>query len=433
MQEYLEANSWIGEVLLNQGKPDETLPVWRESQRLTTAQLRLHPESRDWQHQVAVADHNVGTGLEALGDLGGALQAYRDSVVLERKMAAADPGNLLLQSEIAGTLAFVSNCLERQGDLAGALAERRSYLEIVERVAEREPGSPEGRFEVAVARGFVANLLVTQGTRDGARALYGKGLETLEALAAQDSENTSWQRWLAAFHSALGALAVADGNRAQALEPLGKARRILEGLVAKDSTNSDWRLMLGVCRNRTAEALERLDPRRARTEALAASEILAPLLQGKPDEPTRGSIAEAEVTRGRIAAALGARDEARAARERALAILAPCARPLTHWKVRAPWTEALLGLDRTGEARPGVDQLSRMGYRNGDLAKLCQEKGLATSFEEGGLFFPSSPSFERNRAFSFQVLRALKDLFPSLPSFERIKGISSQALEGAAL
>jgi tetratricopeptide (TPR) repeat protein len=75
LAEYLEANSWIGEVLLNQGKPDEALPVWQESQRLAAAQLRLHPGSKDWQHQLAVDEHNVGTVLEALGDLAGASRA----------------------------------------------------------------------------------------------------------------------------------------------------------------------------------------------------------------------------------------------------------------------------------------------------------------------------------------------------------------------
>ncbi|MBW8877316.1 MAG: protein kinase [Acidobacteria bacterium] len=380
---YVETYSWIGQILLDQGKLDEALPVWRESLRLTEAQVRLHPGSKKWQQRLAVENHNLGTLLESRGDLAGALRAYRDSLALERKLAATDRRNVELQSEIAGTLAFVSNCLERQGDLAGALAERRDYLAIQERLAETEPGNPARRFDAAVARGFIANLLVTLGKREDARSLYGSGLETLEALASQDPENTVWQRWLAAFHSASGALAVADGNPASALEPLGKARRILEALVAKDSTNSDWRLQLGVCHSRTAAALERLDSGRARTEARVALDVLAPLLRGQPDEPTRGLIADAEVTRGRIEAALGAGDEARAAWERALAILAPCARPLIHWKVLVPWTQALLGLDRIDEARPAVEQLAKMGYRSGDLAKLCRAKGLAAagSFE----------------------------------------------------
>ncbi|HEX4962630.1 MAG TPA: serine/threonine-protein kinase [Thermoanaerobaculia bacterium] len=381
--EYLEAYSWIGQVLMDQGKLDEALPVWREGLRLTEAQLRLHPGSRDWQHGLAVAHHNLGTLLEARGDLAGALQAYRESLALARKLSAADPKDFPLQGEIAGTLAFVSNVLERQGDLAGALAERRDYLAIQERLVRAVPGDPARRFDAAVARGFLANLLVTLGRKDDARGLYESGRATLEALSTEDPENTTWQRWLAAFHSALGALAVADGHPAAALDPLGKARRILEALVAKDPTNSDWRLQLGVCRNRMAGALESLEPARARAEARAALEVLSPLLAGQPDEPTRGIIAGAEVTRGRIEAALGAQGEARAAWERALAVLAPCSRPLTHWKVLVPWTEALLALDRLDEARPAVEQLAKMGYRSGDLAKLCREKGLAAagSFE----------------------------------------------------
>src|SRR6185295_6722622 len=153
------------------------------------------------------------------------------------------------------------------------------------------------------------------------------------------------------------------------LDPLGKALPILQRLVKKDPTNSDWRLQLGVCHSRMAAALASLDAARARSEAHTAMDVLGPLLQGEPDEPTRGLIAEAEVTRGRIEAAVGARDPARASWERALAILAPCPRPLTHWKVLSPWVQALLELDRVEEARPGVERLAKMGYRSPDLAK----------------------------------------------------------------
>jgi hypothetical protein len=90
-------------------------------------------------------------------------------------------------------------------------------------------------------------------------------------------------------------------------------------------------------------------------------------------------IAEAEVTRGRSEAALGAPAEARAAWERALAVLAPCRRPLTYWKVLSPSAQALLALDRVEEAEPAVERLRTMGYRSGDLEKLCREKGLPPS------------------------------------------------------
>jgi serine/threonine protein kinase len=367
---FLTADAWLGQILLDQGKPAEALPVWQENLRLAQEQLRLHPHDTDWLRVVAVGHHDVGTLLENRGDLKAALRSYKTSLDLERELAATMPGNREIQAEIAGTLAFVSNCLERQSDLAGALKERRAYVAIQERLAAKAPRDPARRFDQAVARGFLAGLLATLGDRQAARGLYESGLSVMADLAAHDPENTEWRRWLAAFQSALGALAVADGDPAGALKPLGKACRLLEPLVAKDPTVADWRLQLGVCHSRTAAALETLDPARARSEARAAREVLAPLLQGQPDEPTRGLVAEAEVVQGRIEAALGSPGEAREAWERALAVLAPCPRPLTHWKVLAPWAQALLQLDRANEARPAIERLDKMGYQSEDLAKL---------------------------------------------------------------
>jgi hypothetical protein len=65
---------------------------------------------------------------------------------------------------------------------------------------------------------------------------------------------------------------------------------------------------------REARLLSKLGhPSICQAEALAAREILAPILQGKPDEPTRVVLAEAEVTHGRSEAALGDRTQALAA------------------------------------------------------------------------------------------------------------------------
>lgn len=371
---FSETSSWMGQVLFDQGKPDQALPLWRESLRLNAEQLRLHPGAARWRNAVAVSQHNIGTLLEFRGDLAGALHAYRESLALQRELVATAPGDLETHSQIAGTLSRISAILERQGDLAGALAERRNYVAIQENLAVREPRNTDRRVDAAVARGFLAGLLATLGDRDAARKLYQSGLADLAKLAAQDPQNTQWQRWLGVFHSALGALAAAGGQPAAGLASLAEARRIFEALVAKDPTNSDWRLQLGTSHARTAAALARLDPAQARTEARAASEILEPLLRGEPDEPARGLIAEAVVTRGSIEASLGNQDEARASWERALAILASSPRPLAYWRLLAPWTGALLELDRLEEAQPAVERLQRMGYRNADLAELCREK-----------------------------------------------------------
>jgi tetratricopeptide (TPR) repeat protein len=362
-------------VLLEQGDVEGALQKWQRSLDLAREQLERHPDDLAWAGSLALSYHNVGTLLEFKGDLDGALRHYRQSLDLQRRLAAQGPKDPERLAQIAATLAFVSNTLERQGDLAGALEKRRNYLAIQERARALAPGDPARQDDVAVARGFVAGLLAVRGDTTGARALFQSGLGLMAELAGHDPENTELQRWLGAFHGAIGTLESAEGRPDRALPDLETACRIFSRLTAKDATNSDWRLQLGVCRTRTAQALETIDPARARAEAQAAEETLLPLLTRDVDEPTRGHIAMASVVRGRLESARGDRKAARAAWEQALEILAPCRRPITHWKVLAPWAQALLELDRIDEARPAVERLEAMGYRAPDLAEVVRRKG----------------------------------------------------------
>jgi len=383
--EQMTAQSWIGQVLYDQRQTAAALAAWRETERLARRQLARRPGDAEWQAALATAEHNVGTVLELRGDLEGALRNYRESLALQRAIAARTPRDAEAQAGVAATLSFLSDTLERQGDLAGALAERRAYLAIEENLAARDPGNPIRRYDLAVARGFLAGLLAVRGERAAARAEYENGLAVFTALVAGDPGNAQAQRWLGAFHSALGALVLAgdagkpDGDPRQAREALGKARALFEPLVAKDPQNPDFRRQLGVCRSRTAAALAALSPGDlgpALAEARAAEAILAPLAQGAPEEPTRGLLAEAAVTLGRIEAARGDRAAAQAAWERALALLAPCRRPLTDWKLLSPWVQAMLSLDRMEEARPAVARLRGMGFVSREVEALCRAKGV---------------------------------------------------------
>jgi serine/threonine protein kinase len=370
------ASSWTGQVLFDQSKPQEALTEWERTVEIARAQLARHPDKPVWLNLLSLAHHNVGTALETRGDLAGALASYRESLALKRKLSAAKPDDLQLQAELSGTLAWVSNVLERQGNLAGALAERKTHVEIQERLAARNPADKSRREDLASARGFLAGLLLALGDRPGARELYEAGLATIEELTALDPDNTAWQRWLGSFRGALGRTAAEEGESERALTELRAARRIFETLTAKDATNSDWRLQLGLTLSRTAAALEPGDPRQARALARQALGILRPLLEQEPDENTRGFVADAEVVLGWSEADLGDSGAARAAWERALAVLAPAPRPLTNWKLLDPQARALLSLGRIEEARPLVERARRMGYQGKNLLDLALAAGL---------------------------------------------------------
>jgi eukaryotic-like serine/threonine-protein kinase len=356
----IDAHSWIGQVEFDRGRPREALAKWRHTLDLSRAQLSLHPDSENWLDALSIAHLNVGSALDETGDLAAALRSYRESIAISRRLAEQNPGDVERQAQLAATLAWVSNVLEHQGDLRGALAERQAHLHIFERLAAMDAANPARRQELANAQGFLAGLLAILGERAQAVTLYQSGLETISDLAAKDSGNADLQRWLAAFHGALGAL---DEDSFRALGHLKSSRSVLTKLLAQDATNVDWRFQLGLCHRRMASALVERDPSTARREAQRALEILRALVEDVPDELTRGQIAEAEIVLGTAEEALGNSGEARAARERALAALAPCRRPLTHWKLVDPWARALLALNRAEEARPAVERLRRMGYQ----------------------------------------------------------------------
>jgi serine/threonine protein kinase len=374
--ELATAETWIGQVFYDERRTDAALATWRETEKLAEGQLARRAGDPEWLDALASARHNVGTVLELRGDLSGALGKYRESLALRQEVAARKPGDPGSQSGTAATLAYISNILERQGDLAGALAERRAYLAIQEQLAARDPENPDRRSDVAVARGFLAGLLALRGERAAAREQYESGLALFTALAAGDPGNALDQRWLGAFYSSLGALAMSDGDPRGAVAQLEKARALFEPLVRKDPQNPDFRLQLGTSRSRAAAALETLDPARALAEARAAETVLAPLAAGAPEDSTRGLLAHAAVTSGRLEAASGDRAAAQAAWERALALLAPCRRPLTFWRVLSPWAQAELSLDRLEEARPAVERLRGMGFVSRELERLCRVKGL---------------------------------------------------------
>jgi len=365
-----QVHEWIAQVAYDQGRNGEALAEWRRTLDIVREQLQRQPESFDWKSALATAYHNIGTALEAEGDLDAALTSYRESLTLQGRLLAEKPDDPGLQAQRAATLAFVSNLLERNGDLAGSLAERRAHLALLERRAALQPDDSVAREELATARGFLASLVSVLGDLPEAEALYRQGLTTVADLSSHDPENSGLRRWLGAFHSNLGRVRAEQGELQDALSHLRDARVIFEDLVKQDGTNADWRLQLGAARSRTAAALVGIEPAAARQEALAALAILEPLAGAAPDESVRGQAAEAAVALGRAEDARGDRAAARAAYEKALTLLAPCRRPIRHWKQLAPWVKAQFGLGHRGEALPELRRLLATGYRGADVSSL---------------------------------------------------------------
>ena len=177
-----------------------------------------------------VSHDKVGDVLVAQGDTAGALAAYRASLAIAERLAAADPGNAGWQRDLAVSHNKVGDVLLAQGDAAGALAAYRASLAIAERLAAADPANADWQRDLAVSHSKVGDVLLAQGDLAGALAAYRASLAIAERLAAADPANAEWQRDLARSHIKVGDVLLAQGDTGRARWPrIGRAWRSASG------------------------------------------------------------------------------------------------------------------------------------------------------------------------------------------------------------
>ncbi len=82
--------------------------------------------------------------MEAQGDLGAALAAYRQSLEVRERLARTDPSNADRQRDLGISHDNVGGVMEAQGDLGAALDAYRQALEISERLGRTIRQTPNG-------------------------------------------------------------------------------------------------------------------------------------------------------------------------------------------------------------------------------------------------------------------------------------------------
>ena len=82
--------------------------------------------------------------LEAQGKLAEALQAYRDSLTIDERLAAADRSNVKWQRDLSVSYENIGDVLVKQGNLSEALRVYGEDLAIAERLAKATRAMPAG-------------------------------------------------------------------------------------------------------------------------------------------------------------------------------------------------------------------------------------------------------------------------------------------------
>ena len=118
--------------------------------------------------------------LTAQGRLDDALAAYRASLAIAERLAAADPNNASWQRDLSVSYDRVGDVLSMQGRLDDALAAYRASLAIRERLAAAEPDRADYQRDIVVSLAKLSNAGVSP---DATEALT-RALRIVENLAA---------------------------------------------------------------------------------------------------------------------------------------------------------------------------------------------------------------------------------------------------------
>ena len=124
-------------------------------------------------------------------DLQGALSAYEESLAIRRKLATADPGNLMWQRDVSVGLNKVGDARTDFGDRAGALAAYEEGLAIRRKLAASDPGNAQWQADLAVS---LYNVSTVSGPPP-ARAALREALAILDMLEPDGKLTAAQKGW----------------------------------------------------------------------------------------------------------------------------------------------------------------------------------------------------------------------------------------------
>jgi eukaryotic-like serine/threonine-protein kinase len=250
------------------------------------AQLALeHPDDVEIQTAVARSHNQLGTILEGLGDLSGALENERRALALLEKLLAASPGDTQLRRSLSITHDYMARSLFLSGDIAAALESNGKALELRAALATQDPTNGTFRRMLAISYQNDGDFRDYSGDSSGALASFRRKLTIDEELLAADPANVQAHGDLGYSLQRLGDILAKRGVHAEALQHYRRAAESHERAYGQ-SGNRDGFFTLAVSHAGVALAHANLGSRSAALDAVRRADTR---LAEAPDNPANSA------------------------------------------------------------------------------------------------------------------------------------------------
>lgn len=279
VSEYLLAQDRVAGALVNQGKLDAALQIYRTMLTRAAADATQHR----WLRNLSVTNNHLGDVYFAMGQRGAALVSYRAGRTIAYRLAQEKPANAEYQRDLATAEESVGHTMEAQGEFEPALQSFRTALQIRKRLIGGDPFSAVYLRDLSFSLGKLGGVLQALGRFGDAHDAFTAKLEIGDRLAGSDPGNATYQHDLSECHERLGGVLEAQNQLQAALESYYSSRGILQSLVNTDLGNTVWQGDLAIVNAHTADVKRKLgDLSGAWIDYHQASEVLRDLTRRFP-------------------------------------------------------------------------------------------------------------------------------------------------------
>jgi len=375
-----QSRFWLGFLHWKMGDLAAALEQFEAYRRISEDLVARDPENAAWQLELAYSHSNLASVLEKRGKLGPAAAALAVSAqVLERLAAGKDDGDPL-SVELAHVYAKLGKVLENQGELTGAQARYEANLDLMRRAAAAAPDDIETLRFLGLAHDHVGDVLWLRGDLAGALEHYRADLEIAARVAGRDRENLEWREELALVHNKVARAHLLADDFEQARRHLEEERQIVQALIEESSDPHRWRFAQAIHRLWRSELLVRGGPAGAAIPDLEACRATFEVLARDTEDSRNGPLLARTLwllgeAHDRSGDAASARWVWREGAELSEGLLAGD-RAFRHLDLRIRF---LLSLGYPEEARPLIEELAVIGYREPSYREFLERHGIAAA------------------------------------------------------
>jgi len=197
------------------------------------------------QRELAAAYDRVGdvlgdTGAANLGDFAGASDSYAKALAIRESLAATNPNDLAIQTELADEYFRAAGVLQNKGDFGGAIKVLQQARPFMQRIAA---GRQDPKLQDRIAGLYYFTGTAQEKSQDfpGALQSYRAGLSIREPLARDPTANIFVRAHLVADYNGIAKMLAATGHEDEATMPAAKGLSLMKELSEANPTNATFR------------------------------------------------------------------------------------------------------------------------------------------------------------------------------------------------